>query len=71
MADNWFNGDHPRVGDWESLEGMALGVHMQEPIAGQNGGGNRPQGEVAGAGSWESLLMPTVAPTRGGGAMAK
>lgn len=62
---------HPRSGDWEILKGGTLGVYLQPIDEGHNSGDARFNGEVAGAGGWESLLLPVVAPTRGGGTMAK
>lgn len=62
---------HPRSGPWETLKGGTLGVHMQMPDEGHNSGDARFNGEVAGAGGWESLLLPNVPMTRGGGTMAK
>jgi len=62
---------HPRSGPWETLKGGTLGVHLQMVDEGQNTGDPRFNGEVAGAGGWESMILPTVAPTRGGGTMAK
>lgn len=62
---------HPRAGDWETLKGGALGVHLQDSLESGNMGDARFNGEVAGAGSWESMLKPVVPMTRGGGTMAK
>jgi len=62
---------HPRSGDWETLKGGTLGVHMQTPMESGNTGDARFNGEVAGAGGWESQLLPNVPMTRGGGTMAK
>lgn len=63
--------NHPRSGDWETLKGGTLGVHLQPVDEGHNSGDARFNGEVPGAGGWESMILPTVAPTRGGGTMAK
>lgn len=62
---------HVRAGDWETLTGGTLGVHLQDSNGSGNIGDARFNGEVAGAGSWESMLLPVVPVTRGGGAMAK
>jgi len=63
--------NHPKVGDWETLQGGTLEVHMQDSLESGNSGGTRPMGYVAGAGTWNSLLLPVVPVTRGGGTMAK
>lgn len=62
---------HPRSGPWESLTGGTLGVHLQMSNESGNIGDARFNGEVAGAGGWESMLLPVVPMTRGGGTMAK
>jgi len=63
--------NHPRSGPWETLKGGTLGVHLQQPMDSGNSGEARFNGEVAGAGGWESKLLPNVPMTRGGGTMAK
>lgn len=63
--------NHGPEGAWASLKGSALGVHLQTPMESSNSGEARFNGEVSGAGSWESQLLPNVPMTRGGGTMAK
>lgn len=63
--------NHGPEGAWASLKGGTLAPHLQSSMESSNSGEARFNGEVSGAGSWESLLLPNVPMTRGGGTMAK
>lgn len=68
MAEGMFP-QHPKVGNWQSLKGSALGVHMQMPLESGNMGDARFNGEV-GIDGWEKSLKPHEGTTGPGGTLA-
>ena len=61
---------HPRSGDWETLNGGTLSPHLQMPLTSSAQGDSRHQAP-AGGGHWDSTVIVTTGMTRGGGTMAK
>ncbi len=47
---------HPRSGDWETLEGKMLAPHIQAPLESTNSGDPRFNGEVN-SHNWEANIV--------------
>lgn len=69
MANDWFNGDHPRSGPWESLEGDMLQPHIAAPMESSPKGDSRHQTDNINQ-KWDSTVIVNTGMTRGGGTMA-
>jgi hypothetical protein len=60
---------HPREGDWETLEGMALAPHIQMPM--ESTAHTAVRYAPAGTGNgWASTIIVNTGMTPGGGTMA-
>jgi len=71
MADGtMFAGDHPRSGDWETLEGKMLAPHTAPPLMSTAQGDSRHQTDTM-TGHWDSTVIVNTGMTRGGGTMLK
>jgi hypothetical protein len=61
---------HPRVGEWESLEGRMLAPHIAAPMESSAKGTERHQTDNVNQ-LWNSTVIVNTGMTRGGGTMAK
>lgn len=64
---------HPRTGDWETLEGRMLAPHeLPYDVQDSNFGPERLNQEVStGLGSWDKHTIVNTGITGGGGTLAK
>jgi hypothetical protein len=62
---------HPRVGEWESLEGKMLAPHIAMPDEASNTGDPRFNGTTPTTHGWASDVIVSTPLTGGGGTMAK
>jgi hypothetical protein len=64
-----FAGDHPKVGEWETLKGRMLAPHIEMPLESHSMGDSRHIDEAPSI-DWASTTIVTTGMTRGGGTMA-
>jgi hypothetical protein len=70
MSEEGLFPQHPRSGDWETLEGKMLAPHIAAPLMSTAKGDSRHQTDAM-AGHWDSNVIVTTGMTRGGGTMLK
>jgi len=70
MSEEGLFPQHPRSGDWETLEGKMLAPHIAAPLMSTAQGDSRHQTDAM-AGHWDSNVIVNTGMTRGGGTMLK